>query len=58
MLANIVNGQRMTFVKKLAKRGYFNQSKFQGIRQFSSVMGGQEGSTVSFTIKAFPDRLF
>jgi len=46
MLANVVKGQKMAFTNMLAKKGYF-QSKGQGLRAFSSVIGGQEGSTVS-----------
>ena len=46
MLANVVKGQKMAFTKMLARKGFF-QTKMQGMRSFSSVMGGAEGSTVS-----------
>jgi hypothetical protein len=44
MLSNVVKGQKLAFTKMIAKKGYF-QTKVPGLRAFSSVMGGQEGST-------------
>ena len=46
MLSNIIRSKKITVANKLLKRGFLN-NQMAGARGFSSVMGGQEGSTVS-----------
>ena len=47
MLSNIVRLQKVAMASKLIKKGFLDKQLMGGARSFSTVMGGQEGSTVS-----------
>lgn len=44
MLSNIIRSQKTSLASRLIRKGFLN-TQYKGMRGFSTVMGGQEGST-------------